>query len=115
MIRDLRLYIDDILDSIQCIERYTVGLTLNDFRDNILVQDGIVRRLEIIGEAAKAIPPDTRERFPDIPWKQIAGLRDVLTHQYFAVNIDRVWNLVKNDLPVLKVKILEMKSELNKG
>ena len=105
MKRDLRLYVEDIWESIVAIEEYTRGVSKPEFEDDRKLQDAVARRLETIGEAAKHLPDDFRLRYPDVPWKQIAGLRDVLIHEYFNVRIMRVWYVVANDLPALKQAI----------
>ena len=102
MNRDLRLYVEDIWESIAAIDEYTRGVSRSEFEDNRQLQDAVARRLETIGEAAKHLPDDFRLRYPEMPWKQIAGLRDVLIHEYFNVRIMRVWLVVANDLPALK-------------
>jgi len=76
------------------------------------VQDAIVRRLEIIGEAVKSIDEYFRNKYPDIPWKKIAGMRDVVAHEYFGVKLERVWEVVKSDVPDLKKKILKIRKDL---
>ncbi len=112
MTRNLLLYIQDILDSIEKIEQYTSGIQEEDFIKNTQIQDSVLRRLEIIGEAVKKIPTDFRDAYQDIPWKSIAGLSDVLIHEYFGVNVHRVWKLAKYDLIDLKQKILKVKNDL---
>ena len=74
-------------------------------KTNTLVMDGVVRNLEIIGEAAKNVPPQIKARHPEIEWRKIAGLRDILAHEYFGVDIEVVWDVVKNKLPDLRIKI----------
>ena len=105
MKRDLRLYVEDIWESIAAIEEYTRGVSKPGFEDDRQLQDAVARRLETIGEATKHLPDDFRLRYPDVPWKQIADLRDVLIHEYFNVRIMRVWYVVANDLPALKQAI----------
>jgi uncharacterized protein with HEPN domain len=73
-----------------------------------MIQDAVIRNLEIIGEAVKNITPATREQYPDIPWKQIAGLRDILIHQYFGVDLDTIWLVVENRLPLLSERIIPL-------
>ena len=104
MKRDMKLYLIDILDSISLIEKYTKDLSEIDFFENEQVQDAVSRRLEIIGEAVKNIDVNFRNKYPDIPWKKIAGMRDILIHGYFGVNLERIWNIVNKDLIELKVK-----------
>jgi uncharacterized protein with HEPN domain len=113
MTRDMRLYIDDILDSITKIEKYTKDINENDFLTDTQIQDSVLRRLEIMGEAVKSIPDDFRNKYPQIPWKRIAGLRDILIHEYFGVNLRRTWNMVKQDIFDLKQKLLKVKKDLN--
>ncbi len=113
MTRDVRLYIEDVLDSIAKIERYTKDINENDFLADTQAQDSVLRRLEIIGEAVKNIPDDFRNKYPQIPWKRIAGLRDILIHEYFGVNLRRAWKVAKEDILSLKQEILKVAKDLS--
>lgn len=109
MNRDTILFIEDILDSIKNIEDFAKDLDKKKFSEDILRQSAIIRQLEIIGEAVKNIPASFRGKYPKVPWKEIAGFRDILSHAYFGVNIDRVWNIIEKDLPNLKEEIEKIK------
>ena len=98
MKKDVKVYIQDILDSITKIEQYIKTATKDDFFRNTQIQDAVLRRLEIIGEAVKNIPREFREQYPNIRWKDIAGMRDVLIHEYSGVNLNRVWKVAKEDI-----------------
>lgn len=106
MKRDIGLYLDDILESIEKIENYTQDLNEEEFSRNSETQDAVLRRLTIIGEAVKHLPKDLREKHKQIPWKQIVGARDIFVHEYFGVGMERVWKTIKEDLPELK-KVVE--------
>lgn len=102
MTKDPRVYLQDVLDSIEKIEGYTRDLSFEQFEQQTACQDAVIRRLEIIGEAVKRLSADFKERIPAIPWKQIAGMRDVLIHDYATVSLPLVWNVVVEKLPPLK-------------
>ena len=111
--RDVRVYIEDMLEAITKIEEYMKGLgNGNDFYNNTQAQDAILRRLEIIGEAAKNVPQEFRDKYSEIPWKQIAGMRDIPIHEYFGVNLQRALKVVREDLTNLKAKIIQIKQDL---
>lgn len=112
MTRDIRLFIEDILESITKIEHYTEGISQSEFVGNTLIQDAVLRRLEIMGEATKNLPNELREKYPEIPWREIAGLRDVLIHGYFGVNLARVWLVIERDLPDLKKRISDVLQDM---
>lgn len=105
MTRDVQVYVADILESIGKIEQYTNGISRDDFMANSQVQDAVFRRLEIIGEGVKRIGEEVRSKYPPIPWKEIAGMRDVLIHSYSEVKPPRVWRVIEDDLPVLKERM----------
>jgi len=102
MSRDYRAYLADILFSIDKIERYTRRKTFLQFKTDELVQDAVVRNLEIIGEATKKLPGKRKQSEPDIEWDKIAGLRNILAHEYFGVDNEIVWQIVKKKLPQLR-------------
>ncbi len=112
MKRDLRLYFEDITECIGKIQGYTKGLSEDEFLDNTLIHDAVLRRLEIIGEAVKHIPRRVRDKNPDVPWKNIAGTRDILIHEYFGVHLRNAWKIIQDDLPDLKRRIVEMRESL---
>lgn len=111
MKRDVGLFIEDMLSSIENIEEFSKSLDKEKFSKDTLRQSAIIRQLEIIGEAVKNIPSSFRERYPRVAWKDIAGLRDILSHAYFGVNLDRVWRIIEADLPKLKEEISRIKIE----
>ena len=99
--RDYRLYIQDVLDSIKKIQIYTKGVSKDKFTNNSLIVDAVARNLEIIGEASKRIPIDIKRQVPDIPWKKIVGLRNMLIHEYSGIDKEIIWDILENKLDVL--------------
>ena len=112
--RDVRLFLTDMLEAIEKIERYTEGLTLEELWENDLVADAVVRNLEVIGEAARHVPMEVRECFPEINWRQIVAFRNVVIHEYFAVDLDIVWTVAERHLPQLKRAVQKILAKLNR-
>ena len=108
MKKDVSVFVEDIMEGIEKIERYVEGMSKKEFLEDSRTQDAVIRRLEVMGEAVKNIPQEFRDEYPKIPWKQIAGMRDILIHGYFGVNLERIWNTLKEDVPDLKKKISEV-------
>lgn len=100
--RDWLFRIQDILGAIEKIERYVDGMTLTQFKQDELILDAVIRNFEIIGEATKNIPSGIRRSYPMIPWSEISGMRDVLIHEYFGIDVQTLWHTTKKDLPALQ-------------
>lgn len=103
--RDWKFRIEDILRAIDKIEIYLNRMTLAQFKKNELVMDAVVRNLEIIGEASKNIPVAVRRAYPEIPWDQMKGMRNILIHEYFGVDVKIVWHTAKKYLPPLRKQL----------
>jgi uncharacterized protein with HEPN domain len=112
MKKDIGVYIYDIIESIEKVEEYAKGMNKDDFLNDTKTQDSVLRRFAIIGEAVKNIPQDFRNKYPDIPWKKVAGMRDILIHEYDGVSLDLIWRVVEKDLFELKGKIIKIKTEI---
>jgi uncharacterized protein with HEPN domain len=98
-----------ILGAIERIEQYTKGLSEREFLDNFLIQDGVMRNIEIIAEASKKIDVDVKDRFSEVPWRKIVAMRNKIIHEYFGVDLEVIWNVVSDDLPELKIQISKIK------
>ncbi len=105
MKRDYKLYLNDIKESIQQIEEYMRGVSEENFRKNKQLQDAVIRRFEIIGEASRNIPRALKEKNKHVPWISMSLFRDLTVHGYFEVSINRVWKVFKDDLPKIKEAI----------
>jgi uncharacterized protein with HEPN domain len=110
MPRDFRVLLDDILEACRSIQSYTSDLSFPAFSADKKTVDAVVRNLEIIGEAIKKLPEEIRDRNPDVPWKKIAGLRDILIHEYFGIDLEIIWDVVTNKLPSLADRISDILS-----
>lgn len=108
--RPYDLYVEDILESIEKIENYIGGLEYEEFSKNTMVIDAVIRNLEIIGEASKYVPDDVRDNYPEIPWKRMIGLRNIVIHEYFGVDIEIVWRIITINLQEVKPFIEKMKA-----
>jgi uncharacterized protein with HEPN domain len=110
--RSLELLIEDIWESIEKIERYTEGMTQDNFESDEKTTDAVVRNLEIIGEAAGRLPEDFTDRHSEIEWVKIIGLRNRIVHEYFGVDLQIIWQILKKDLPAFKLSLKKIHSEL---
>ncbi len=115
MQRDYKIYLNDILIAIEKIENYKKGISDKEFVEEDLVIDAIIRNLEIIGEAAKKIPIDIKRKYPKIEWKKISGLRNILIHEYFGIDLEIVWDIIANKIPELKMSIKDILKNLRKN
>lgn len=108
MSRDPHLRLEDIIEACDRLQSHLKDLDFADFDHDLKTQDAVIRVFEIIGEAVKSLPEDWTEKEPEIPWRQIAGFRDVLAHAYFAVNSSVVWTAAVEKAPLLKAACLRL-------
>jgi uncharacterized protein with HEPN domain len=106
--RDWKLFVEDILESVEKIEEYVKDMTLDDFKQDRKTTDAVVRNFEIIGEASRYIPDDIKIKFQNVDWKAIAGLRNRIAHEYFGISLAIVWEIIKGELPILKEQMKEI-------
>lgn len=115
MKKDSGVFLAHILESIENIEKFTKNISREKFLKSVKTQDAVIRRLEIIGEATKNLPRDFRKRYADVPWSELAKMRDKLIHGYFGIDLELTWKVVKQDIPELKTQILKIKETLTRS
>jgi len=115
MRRDPRLYLEDILEAIAQIGEYTSGFDYAEFAQDRKTQDAVVRNLEIIGEAAGRLQEEVKAAAPDIEWRKVVGLRNILAHQYFGVSLPVVWDILQNKLGPLEMACRKLFEEESSG
>ncbi len=113
MKKDPKIFIEHILECMELIEEYTKKTTEDTFLKSSLLQDAVIRRILVIGEAVRNIPQEIKDRYPDIPWKRIAGMRDILIHVYWGIDLHLTWNVATKEICEFKKKILEIQNYLN--
>ncbi|HBE40934.1 MAG TPA: hypothetical protein DDW27_06965 [Bacteroidales bacterium] len=110
--RDISLYLRDILGAMLAIEQFVKEISLDEFKKDDKTSSAVIRKFEIIGEAAKQIPEEIRDKYPLIPWKEMAGMRDRLIHFYFGIKYDIVWHTIKDVIPQVKPAIRKILKSL---
>jgi uncharacterized protein with HEPN domain len=108
MPRDYRLYLDDILESIDALTQHIGGMNFDEFSADRKTVDAVVRNMEIIAEAARNFPDDIRKLAPEIEWKKIVALRNILAHEYFNITREIIWNIIQTKLPPLREACLRL-------
>jgi len=106
--RNISLYLQDILDAMHAIEKFVEGIDFEEFKADDKTASAVIRKFEIIGEAAKQVPEDIRKKYNQLPWKEMAGMRDRLIHFYFGVKHELVWQTIRDVIPTVKPLIQEI-------
>ncbi len=115
MKRDSLLFIEDMIEAMEAIERFVEGKSKDDLFHDEMTLSAVLWKLSVIGEAAKHVPQDIREKWPQIPWKGMAGMRDRLIHAYFGIDRELLWEVVKTQIPRIKSELRELRDSLRKG
>lgn len=111
MPRDYKLYLEDILVSAERVARYLERVSYEDFITDEMLLDAVLFNLEVVGEAAKHVPENIRVNYPSIEWRSISGLRDIIVHEYFRLNLRIIWDTIQNELPALRRSIADVLAE----
>jgi len=110
--RKYDLYIEDMITSINRIAEYIEDKEFSEFKKSYMIVDAVIRNFEIIGEAAKKIPTEIQEKYPEIPWKKMYGLRNLITHKYFGIDYEMIWEIAKNSLHQNKMDLERISKEI---
>ena len=115
MSKDPIIFIQDILNYIEKVEKYTKNINKNNFLEKDLIHNATIRCIEIIGEAASNIPKEIKNKYPEVVWSDMIGTRNILIHAYSGVNLDTIWDIAKKDLKILKKQMLKINKDLKKN
>mgnify|MGYP002624423018 CR=1 FL=1 len=103
-----KIRLQHVLDAIETIEDYISSADFEAFSENSMMRDACIRQLQVIGESCKNVHAELREKYPDVPWRQIVGLRNIVIHEYFGVDEKVIWEVIQQDLPVFKQQVADI-------
>ncbi len=106
--REFILYLEDMLQAMDRIDEYLTGLDFKKFKQTYIVVDAIIRNFEIIGEASKNVPTNIQKKYPEIPWRKMYGLRNLIAHEYFGIDYEMLWEIAKKNLPQNRIDLIEI-------
>ena len=113
--RDDAVYLQYMIDAIDRVAFYVSGRSRTDLDPDLLLQDGIVRQIQILGEACRSVSPELRNRYPEIPWREITATRNRMVHDYFDLDLTTIWDIVASELPVLRPQLAAILASLEPG
>lgn len=113
--RSARLFVVDMLRAIDKIARYTKGMDVASFSADEVIVDAVLRNLMVLGEAARSVPPEVRDAHPEIPWSRMVGLRNIVAHVYFGVDLENVWKIVLENVPAIRPAVAGLLEELERA
>ena len=111
--REWKLFVEDLLESIESIEKYVINMDFERFKNDKKTIDAIVRNFEIIGEASKSVPDNIKNEYQDVDWKGMAGMRNRIAHEYFGISLTIVWHIIKQELPRLEKQMKQILKDEN--
>ena len=114
MKKDPKIFLSHIFESVEIIEKFIHGVSKEKFLKSLQLQDAVIRRLQVVGEAVKNLPPSLKEEYPQIPWKKIAGTRDIIIHEYFGIDLNLVWRIATEFIPELKENVSNILKDFKK-
>ncbi|MGM0569046.1 MAG: HepT-like ribonuclease domain-containing protein [Elusimicrobiota bacterium] len=112
--RDYKLSINDIIAAIDSIESFVKGMNINQLKEDDKTFSAVIQKFGVIGEAAKNVPETIKEKNPDLPWKEMGAMRNILIHAYFGIDYELVWDAIKNKIPKVKIKLKKILREIQK-
>lgn len=113
--RSYQIFIEDALVAVDKIARYTENVNYDDFCQNEMMVDAVLRNLEVLGEAARNVPDEIKVKYPHVPWKRMVGLRNIVIHEYFGIDLENIWKIIDENVPETRSELVKILKDLEES